>query len=229
MEKSESVSSPILGIKKSYARPSKNPRTPLDKIYYSNYLITLNSNIPVKKEDSTNGAIWGALEVALDCALERKNWPLIFEEVIREGGKKKDGGKMVGTREWNPDFFVEAPKLKLAFEVGKKRRGRRIHVHAMLKTVHYRLLKVNKPNLKEIIGNCIQEYNRLNKNANAHLNGFYLDVRWAPSSRAISEYLRKNARSVFRVVGNDNLNAYVDFLNSGGTRLPFFIQFQDEE
>lgn len=176
-----------LQVKKKYAKPSK-PEVSGNKVYYSDWFITLNSNLRIKTGTKTEIAnkienIHLSLDHILDCTFTN---PENFSTFLYITDKSKANIGPV-----TPGIFTESPKLTVGFEVGEKNRGRRVHAHALFQTAHIGMIRMDLRKLREVITDCFNQVNASGKST-VVLPNYYLDVKWVPSNRIIKNYIGKS-------------------------------------
>lgn len=164
-----------LQTRKNYFKPLKQK----GDIYYSDYFITVSSNLTVKSNLQVN-EVHQALDQMLDCTTKPEHIEQIFWIVDSQGNH---------LRRPLPSDFVKPPKLTVAAEVGQKKKGKRIHIHALYETEHFELLRIDKGAFREVMTHCRMEVNRLQK---LNLPNFYLDIKWVPSNKLVKRYARKS-------------------------------------
>jgi hypothetical protein len=79
---------------------------------------------------------------------------------------------------------IEKIKIQQAAEVGHDPRGGRVHVHALIKVVHFTLLQINRKNLRSLICGYMSQHG-ISDNC-------YIDLKWVPSEKPLELYLRKD-------------------------------------
>lgn len=174
-----------LNPKISYAKPKDVEGDPR-KRHYSDYFFTLSSNVPARnKSPEEIDSIHLALQDLLICATKGENLRYIFDN---KSYKKEDEGKPI-----SPAIFAGMPRPELsniAFEVGEKKRGKRIHIHAIFKTTHTGFISLNKSKMRDVMNAC---WKQINDERTDKLPNFYFHSKWIPSSKPLEEYASKMA------------------------------------
>lgn len=163
------------------------------KLHYSNWFITLSSNIPAKeKNQDFIDKVGAMLKAALRCAL--------MDPVHLYGNPPEQPGILeINTRfshySGDQQYLTEGliykqPKLKTGpIEIGDKPRGRRIHIHGVLEVMHFTYLRINRKQFNIIIQHCMNEA-KLKMKVDFPKR-VYLHVNWVPSVKPFLNYLVK--------------------------------------
>jgi len=177
-----------LNPKYRYAKPRKNVDL---GIFYSDYFLTLSSNVSVKKKSIMEiNQIHAALEEVLRCSFQGRHLEQIFYVVE---GDVKHNPKRIGSP--MASDFIEPPEIEVAFETGKKgSKGNRAHLHALVHTKHHKKFQMDVQALRKILEFCKRQYNEDAGSGFQFAHKIYLNVKYVPSKEGLEDYLSKQAQ-----------------------------------
>jgi len=143
-------------------------KPPSQKIMYSRWHITLNSNQKGENLLEDN-CLASDLKQALVTTFKKRG-DEVYKFLIPGHSY---------TRE-----YIKSVKLTYVAEVGGDPKGGRVHLHAILEVQHYTMIQIDTGKAREILrenlkDECVKE-------------GFYFRVQWVPASQPLENYLRKD-------------------------------------
>lgn len=178
---------------RSFVQP--NSQAQPDKVFYSDYFITISSNVSVKNRNGPEILrIHHALLEVLNCTTRGFNLQHIFKKV-NEGGKWTD-------EPIDPNDFLEAPKQEITRETGVKgSRGNRAHLHVLMSTKHYHRMQIDRKTFIKIAQDCVKQNNAVP--GAFQLKKIYINIKWVPSRQGYLDYMGKQSHE-------NDINALAD-------------------
>lgn len=174
---------------------SKKPLPTLkgEKLHYSNWFLTLSSNVPMKslgtdkaEAFAKKAAIGEMLRSILRCIFEdpdhlyNDEFPILIQN---PRARNYRAGPVA------PEL-VSKTKLEISpIEVGTSPKGGRVHIHALFEVQHFSLLWLDGRNFQLVVRQCFKDYQK--SPLNQMVRGVYAHVRWIPSTKPFRNYLTK--------------------------------------
>lgn len=155
-----------------------------DKVNYSDWFLTINTNVPVKKKSqAVLDDLREALENILSCVSAPQNLGRILFKVDSKGQRISE--------EVVPEDFVGSQNFKhTAFEHGTRgSKGNRFHMHTILETKHHHRMQMDVKELRKVVDKCREKWNLTGNHYK--LGRLYLNVKFIPSRKGAIDYLSK--------------------------------------
>lgn len=161
--------------------PPKDSTPKHKEVLYSNFLLTLNTNIRVEPEKLDES-------VKMLYAMGRN---LMFEEggverFVKMGEKPADVDRKnkhvfrENSALKYEDVMMEAPKIKSRVEIGQNARGKRLHMHFYIGMVHKKYMQLNRDKI-------LQYANDFLRKEKSDLRIYHIDIKGTPLT--LEEYV----------------------------------------